>query len=202
MVEDRTGAGQTGSDRTGGSTLRRAVGGEEHLGPVGHGHVALDPNSDHDALRPPGRHGGDDGVVAVELGPDERASRPGPRAAVESESCSGRTSATTGPEGGSDPARVGTASARRACIDVGTDDLGVDQVRLAEEGGHVGIDRMVVERLGRPALTDASVPDDGDLVGHRQRLVLIVGHQHGRRARFLQHLLDVRPDRRTEAGVE
>ena len=62
-----------------------------------------------------------------------------------------------------------------------------------------GSTRVVVEVLGRAALADDPVPDHRHLVGHRQRLVLVVGDEHGGDAAVAE---DLRTSDRTEARRE
>ena len=53
-------------------------------------------------------------------------------------------------------------------------DLAVEDVGLADEIGHEGVGRRVVELARRAVLGDDGIVHDDDAVGHRQRLFLIV----------------------------
>ncbi len=54
-------------------------------------------------------------------------------------------------------------------------DLGVHQVRHAQEVGHVGVGGLVVDLLRGAALHDLSVIHDRQAIGHRERLFLVMG---------------------------
>ena len=55
----------------------------------------------------------------------------------------------------------------------------VEHVGLAQETGQLRIGRGGIELVGRTVLHDPAAPQDGHLVGQRERLVLVVGDQHG-----------------------
>src|SRR6188508_466194 len=59
-------------------------------------------------------------------------------------------------------------------------DVGVEKVADAEEPGHEVGRRSLVQLLWRPQLLDVAVPHDGDAIGHRHRLLLVVGHEDER----------------------
>ena len=61
-----------------------------------------------------------------------------------------------------------------------------EEARRAHEGRHEVIDRLVVHLGRRPQLSDPSVPHHGDAITDRQRLLLVVGDEHGRCAGCLQ----------------
>ena len=69
-----------------------------------------------------------------------------------------------------------------------------EQVRLAHERRHVGVERVGVEVARRGGGGDVAGADDRDAVGHRERLVLIVGDEHGGGSRGAQ---DVHTSART-----
>ena len=74
-------------------------------------------------------------------------------------------------------------------------DAAGQQVGLAHEAGQVGVERRAVQILGPGIGDDAAVSQHGHPVGHRQRLVLVVGDEHGRgapAAQDLGHLLGAR----------
>lgn len=65
-------------------------------------------------------------------------------------------------------------------------DAGQDVV-FADEVGDEGIDRMLVDALGRVDLLDGALMEHGDAVGHGERLTLVVGDEdHGDAERTLQ----------------
>ena len=51
-------------------------------------------------------------------------------------------------------------------------------VVLADELGDEAVFRLFVKLRGRCQLLDAAVVEDGDAVGHGQRLALVMGHIH------------------------
>ena len=51
----------------------------------------------------------------------------------------------------------------------------VHQVRHAQEVGHIGVGGLVVDVFRGAELRDASVVHDGEAIGHRERLFLVVG---------------------------
>ena len=53
-----------------------------------------------------------------------------------------------------------------------------DQVRAADEARHEGRRRLVVDLLGRAHLLEPALAHHRDAVGHRERLFLVVGHEH------------------------
>ena len=55
-------------------------------------------------------------------------------------------------------------------------DDGRQQVGDADEAGHERLRRVLVDLLGRAQLLDHAVVHDGDPVGHRERLLLVVRH--------------------------
>ena len=55
--------------------------------------------------------------------------------------------------------------------------LRLDDVGAADEIGDEARARTLVDLLGRADLDDAAVVEDGDAVGHRQRLALVVGDE-------------------------
>ena len=58
------------------------------------------------------------------------------------------------------------------------DDFDRQQHRLADEVGDERVGRVVVNRARVVQLNQPAVVDDGDAVGHGQRLALVVGHIH------------------------
>ena len=56
-------------------------------------------------------------------------------------------------------------------------DLADEEIQLADKIGDVAIDRRIIEPAGAAELLDAAVAHDGNGVAHRQRLLLVVGHQ-------------------------
>ena len=55
---------------------------------------------------------------------------------------------------------------------------------------------------GCGALTDLAISNDGDLVGEREGLVLVVRHEDGRRAGVLQYASNVSANRGSQTRVE
>ena len=69
------------------------------------------------------------------------------------------------------------------------DEIRRQDVRRADEIGDEARIRLLVDLLGRADLHDLAVVEDGDAVGHGQRLALIVGDEdEGDAERFLQRL--------------
>ena len=78
----------------------------------------------------------------------------------------------------------------------------VEHVRLPQELRQLHVAGPAVQRRRRVQLRDDTVPQHRHLVGHGQCLVLIVGHQDGRRAGLAQHGVHIGSDRRTHGRVE
>ena len=103
-----------------------------------------------------------------------------------------------------EPARSAGHRARRGIggSDTGAHDLGVHQVRHAEEVGDVGISRLLVQDPRSADLREVSTRHDREAVGHRESLFLIVGHvQKGDADSFLDRLqlhLERAPELRVE----
>ena len=99
-----------------------------------------------------------------------------------------------------DPERNGSVPSGVVATALSTDPL----IRLASprNSAMAGIDGVLVELLGRARLADTTVADDGDEVGHGQRLVLVVGDQQGRGPGLPQHSVDVGTDAGAQSGVE
>ena len=76
------------------------------------------------------------------------------------------------------PWLVGGQDAQRARHTDRVDPRG-EQVGVAEELRQLRVDRPLVDLGGRADLGDLPGAQHGDLVGHRQRLVLVVGDEHG-----------------------
>ena len=87
-------------------------------------------------------------------------------------------------------------------VATGVVDLALEHVGLAEEPGQLGVPRAPVQRRRRVELGDHPPTEHGDLIGHGERLVLVVGHQDGGRAGTAQHAEDIGPDRGAQRGVE
>ena len=87
-----------------------------------------------------------------------------PRASIVALLCAQRAVA--------DPDRAGRA--------VLADRLGVEQVRDTQEVGDEHRLRLLVDRLRRRRLLDAALVHHRDPVAHRERLLLIVGHEDER----------------------
>jgi hypothetical protein len=81
-------------------------------------------------------------------------------------------------------------------------DFGGEEVRLASEGGDIAFGRPLVDLARRSELRDLAVLHDGDLVGDRHRLGLVVGDIEGRGAAGLLHVADQPAHVVTQAGVE
>ena len=134
------------------------------------------------------RRDGDPRVIAQER--DVRRSRPvipGSAAAsstARSATDSGRTMSVAGPVRGTprcghslaarDDEHRPASRRSRSCP--------VEEVRLADEVGHESVDRMIVDLARRAGLDDLAAGHDGDPGRHRERLLLVVGHEHERRA--------------------
>ena len=84
-----------------------------------------------------------------------------------------------GSERGADLRRCGRRSSPRQLV------------RVAEEPGRPPIDRAAVEVGRRAGLDDPAVAHDGDMIGERQGLLLVVGHEDGGRARGRQDVGDL-----------
>jgi len=69
-----------------------------------------------------------------------------------------------------------------------------NEVRFADESGHLGIGGRVVQALRSVALADPPAANHGDPVRERQRLVLVVRDEQRRRAGRGQQPPDVGPD--------
>jgi hypothetical protein len=70
------------------------------------------------------------------------------------------------------------------------------------KAGQLGVDRAAVEVFGGGVLRDLPVAQRRDPVGHRQRLVLVVGHQDRGGAGPAEDLLDVGADAGPQVRVE
>ena len=78
----------------------------------------------------------------------------------------------------------------------------LQQHGLADEAGDLGVDRVAVERLRVGRLDDPPAAHDGDGVGQRERLLLVVGDEQRRGAGGPQGLADLAAHLRAQAGVE
>ncbi len=79
------------------------------------------------------------------------------------------------------------------------------QIGAPQELGRKAVRRLAVERLGRAIGDEAAVAQDGDAIGQRQGLGLIVGHVEDRQRRQLamqpgELVEHVAPDLRVEGG--
>ena len=149
-------------------------------------------------------------VGAVERAPDDRGPRRNRRAAPRSGSStgrarsgsaiitdSGRTSTSTAPSPTpSIGERAELARHHPACRRAG------HRLDLAEEVGDPPRRRVGVQRLGRPGLLHAAVAHDGDDVGQRQRLLLVVGDEQGAGAGGAQDGAHLFAQRGAQRGVE
>src|SRR5204862_4225118 len=54
--------------------------------------------------------------------------------------------------------------------------VALEEIRCADEPGNEVIGGLLVDLRRAPDLLDAPVVEDGDAVGHRERLVLVVRH--------------------------
>ncbi len=97
---------------------------------------------------------------------------------------------------------VAEAQPARPVPATGRVDLGIHQVRHAEEVGHVGIGGLVVDLLGGTELHDPPVVHDRQAVGHRQRLFLIVGDVQEGDADLLLQGAELDLEVAAELGVE
>ncbi len=100
------------------------------------------------------------------------------------------------------PGGVLTSSAPSAVSTVVALERALDEVGLAEELGQLGVPGGSIQRRRRVDLGDDPAAQDGHLVGHRERLVLVVGHQDRGGTREPQHVVDIGADRGAERGVE
>ena len=66
-----------------------------------------------------------------------------------------------------------------------------EEVRLAEKVGREHGRRLAVDREGIALLLDLTVVEEDDLVGHRERFLLIVRNEHGRRADLPLEIADL-----------
>ena len=91
---------------------------------------------------------------------------------------SGRIASVTGP--GRAPRRGRSSSSRaephQRPLAPLLDELGLDQVRVADEVGDEEVRRLLVELARRAGLRDAGVRHHDDAVGDGERLLLVVGH--------------------------
>ena len=94
---------------------------------------------------------------------------------------------------GSSPSDV-TAS---AAVEASADEIG-----LAEEVGDRERLRLLVDGARSRVLHDVPVVQDGDDVGERQRLFLVVGHEHDGRAEGCEQLLDLGAQAVAQARVQ
>src|SRR5262252_3853127 len=79
--------------------------------------------------------------------------------------------------------RAAVVAQREAAVapeHAGLDELPRQEVRAADEAGHEAIAGMLVEVALGPDLLDGTGRHDHEPVGHRERLVLIMGDHHGR----------------------
>ena len=74
--------------------------------------------------------------------------------------------------------------------------------RRPDEAGDEHVGRTVEAVLRRGALLQDPVLEDGDAVGHRHRLDLVVGDVHRRDAETMLDLLDLGPRLHAELGIE
>lgn len=81
-------------------------------------------------------------------------------------------------------------------------DHAAEEVGFADELGHEPRRRMVVDLVGRIDLLEVPGVEDPDPVGQRERLLLVVRHEHGRGAGQTQDLADLVSHDRAEVGVQ
>ncbi len=83
-----------------------------------------------------------------------------------------------------------------------TDDRTGQDVRVTKEASDEAGPRLVVDLLGRTHLLDHALAHHDDLVGHRQGLGLIMGHEHGRDTEFALNALEFDPHLLAQIGIE
>ncbi len=110
---------------------------------------------------------------------------------------SGRTTTSTAPRS----ATVGREPPELAVDHVAVGHSGQDVGGAEELGGPPRLG-VVVDVLGRAGLLDAAVAHHHDLVGERERLLLVVGHEQGTGAGRSQDRHDLLAQRLAEPGVE
>ena len=81
-------------------------------------------------------------------------------------------------------------------------DVGGYQVDGAQEARQPSVPRTLVELRRRALLDDPPVAQHGDGVGQRQRLLLIVGDEHGRHALLAQQRMDLLADPAAQRCVQ
>ena len=86
--------------------------------------------------------------------------------------------------------------------DRSVDDLAVDEVERADEGGDEAGARRIVDFARRPDLLDRALVHHDDAVGHRQRFFLIVGDEDRRDAELALQRADFLAQRDADARVE
>ena len=182
-------AGSEGADQAGHAQADRvAGGGVQHAG---------HPRHDRGAV---GRGGPARRVVAVEAdlldGPVPAHGRLGVRRSTRT--CSGRTAATTGPVG-----RLGQHAPRRARRWRAVGARRREDDGAADEPGDLGSARGAVEVARGADLDEPAVAHHRDLVGQRERLVLVVGDEHRGGVGRLERPATARPVlARSEASSE
>ena len=73
---------------------------------------------------------------------------------------------------------------------------------LADETGHIGTGRAVIEPMGRIPLLHAATADHADPVADGKGFLLVVRHQDRRRVRRLQDLPHLQPQLLAQAGIQ
>jgi hypothetical protein len=83
-------------------------------------------------------------------------------------------------------------------------DLAVDEVhgRRADEAGDEEVGGTIVDGLRRVELLDGAAVHDGDPVGERHGLDLVMGDIDRRHAKLVLEMLDLRPHGHAELGVK
>ena len=104
------------------------------------------------------------------------------------------------PARGQPVAVIGNADRRGVALD--RHDLDRDQVRLADEIGDEGIGRRFIQLARGALLRDAGIAHHHDLVRHRQRLFLIMGHIDHGQAKVLLDLADLLAHLPAQLGVQ
>ena len=77
-----------------------------------------------------------------------------------------------------------------------------EQVHLADEAGDPRVHRPVVQDIRGPVLEDEPIAHHGHPVGHRERLILVVGHEDEGDAQLLLELLELQLHLTPELEVE
>ena len=80
--------------------------------------------------------------------------------------------------------------------------LAHEPVGHPDERGHVLGGRLLEDVLGGVVLLDAAVAHDRQAIAERERLGLVVGHEHGGEAEPPVELVDLGPHLVAQAGIE